>query len=261
MSCEPGAIAIVQARMGSTRFPGKVLADLCGQPLVDHVIERLGRSQLVDDVIVATTVSPEDDVLVGHLRDIGTVTFRGSQDDVLGRYAACLQSVVPGFTGPIVRVTADCPFINVSVIDRVIELFCEARQCGIVYASNVHPSVYPDGFDVEVFSAGVLMEAARESVLSSEREHVTPYIWKRYHTASLGNPEGDHSCVRLTVDYPDDLEHLQELSKLFNWAADLGSRDARRLSAMVIDGREHWRNAGYSMSLLHDVGDGAVNDG
>lgn len=202
---------MIQARMGSTRLPGKVLEDLAGRPVLWHVIRRVRQAALPDEILVTTTTNPEDDRIEAACREWGTRVFRGHPEDVLLRFHDALHFLErdPGRIDYIVRVTADCPLIDPTVIDEAIRA---AVDGGYDYVSNTDPPTYPDGLDVEVVARAALMEAARKATLPSEREHVTPSIrnnpaLKRYN---LRSPE-DLSAMRWTLDTAEDLRFIREI--------------------------------------------------
>jgi spore coat polysaccharide biosynthesis protein SpsF len=215
------AVAIIQARMGSSRLPGKILAELAGQPMLARCVARLGRAQMLDDLLVATTTSPVDDVTTELCATRGWRCFRGSEDDVLDRYyqAARLQDM-----DVVVRVTSDCPFIEPEIVDRVIREFSE-RQPDVDYASNVIPErTYPRGLDVEVFTVRALERAWREDDNAAWREHVTEYITRnpdRFRLHGVCHPE-NLSQWRWTVDTAEDLRFARLIytafgHDLFSW--------------------------------------------
>lgn len=244
-------VAIVQARMGSTRFPGKVLHKIAGKTIIDRVLAGLTRSSLLDDVVVATTNDAADDVLWEYLRSINTKVVRGPTNDVLRRFADAICFGGVGENCNVVRVTADCPMINGYLIDRVISLKCDSQ---FPYASNVHPALYPDGFDVEVISASAIRSADLTPGLKpSDREHVTPFIWRSYNTVNLGNPEGDFSHLRVTVDHPDDADYIEALGQYLDLDSDVSCYDLQVAALRVSDDRNHRRNEGYELSLRTDV--------
>ncbi len=209
-------IAIIQARMGSTRLPGKVLIQVEGTTLLEHQIARVRRSKTIYSVIVATSTLPQDDPIEKLCLDRGILCFRGSENDVLNRYYKCAKKYQASI---IVRLTADCPFSDPEIIDKTIDLF---KNSDVDYAGNTVPpetSTFPDGSDVEVFSMSALDRANIEAKDASEREHVTFYFWKGkngFRTAQLTNDK-NWSQYRITVDYPEDLEVIrfiiQELAK------------------------------------------------
>lgn len=195
--------AIIQARMGSTRLPGKVLMEVDGQPLVDYQIERVKKSEKIDKIIVATSILDQDDKIEEYCLKAGIPCFRGSQDNVLERYFECAEKYG---AETVVRLTADCPLIDPAVIDATIELF-EKNHAD--YAANTVPpetSTFPDGMDVEVFSMNALKDAHLNCSDPRDREHVTFHFWKYsnpYKTVQLKNGI-DLSGYRMTVDYPED---------------------------------------------------------
>lgn len=193
---------IVQARMTSTRLPGKVMLPLGGQPMLARLVERLRRAGRIDTLVIATTTNASDDVLAGLSADLGVACHRGSEHDVLSRYAEAATAC--GATA-VVRVTSDCPLLDPALLDRVIELY---DRGGFDYVGNMQPPTWPYGMAVEVMAASVLFEADREATEPAEREHVTPFIyWRpdRYRLGNLASPQ-DLSHHRWTVDTPQDYE-------------------------------------------------------
>ncbi len=245
-------LAIVQARMGSSRLPGKCLADIAGKPLLQHVIDRARASTHVSDVVVATTCEPADTPLVAHLRSWGVPYFRGSTDDVLDRF---YQASSHREADVIVRITADDPLKDPAVVDRVIARFLDAS---VDYASNTLEPTYPEGLDVEVFTHQALVRAWREASLRSEREHVTPYIWShpdRFRLLSVTN-DRDLSALRFTVDYADDLVFVRAVYAELYRGRVFGLSDVlalleRRPDLLELN-RGIPRNEGYLRSLADD---------
>lgn len=204
------ALAIVQARMSSTRLPGKVLADVCGEPMLALLLRRLARARNVAEIRVATSARDDDDAIAALARSLGHGAYRGSLDDVLGRFAGAAA----GHAGPIVRITADCPLVDPGIVDAVIELF--ERTPGCAYASNVEPRTYPDGLDVEVISAAALHAADAESTDAAEREHVTAGVRgrpERWPSAGLVCEPEDLGELRWTVDTAADLAFVRALAE------------------------------------------------
>jgi len=197
-------LAVVQARVSSTRLPGKVLMPILGQPMLLRQIERVRRAATLDRIVVATSTEPGDDRIEHVCYDAGVEVFRGSLDDVLDRFyrAACAY-------GPehVVRLTADCPLADPRVIDAVVALHLEG---GYDYTSNVAPPTFPDGLDVEVMRLDVLEEAWREAKAPFHREHVTQYILAHPERFRLGLlvRERDLSGLRWTVDEPADFDFV-----------------------------------------------------
>jgi spore coat polysaccharide biosynthesis protein SpsF len=193
--------------MSSTRLPGKTLMDLGGKPVVDHVIARARRAKLADDLFVATTIDPSDDVLAQHLEAAGVSYVRGSLDDVLARY---VQAAEASRADTIVRITCDCPLIDPDVIDGNIAAFRTSPE--VDYCSNTLRRTYPIGMDNEVFSREALERAHPEAVQPHEREHVTPYLYQHPELFRLRNVEAPEWAtwpeLRLTVDEAADLDML-----------------------------------------------------
>jgi spore coat polysaccharide biosynthesis protein SpsF len=202
-------LAILQARMTSTRLPGKVMAPVLGEPMIARQLERLGRSARLDRVVVATSEDASDDALARFCEGRGHPVFRGSLNDVLGRFHGAM-ALVPD-ADVIVRLTADCPLADAQVIDAVIDRRAEANAD---YASNT-PAVrtYPHGLDTEVMRREVLEAAAAEATDPYEREHVTAFIYRRperFRIAYLSRtPSLAH--LRWTVDLPQDLDFVRDV--------------------------------------------------
>ena len=193
-------IAILQARMSSSRFPGKVLAPLAGKPMVIRQLERIQRASSLDAVVVATSTDPSDDELVSVLTEEGIPVVRGSLDDVLDRFVTAMDEYRPH---AVVRLTADCPLASPAVIDKVVAHF---HVSGADYASNTMTPTYPDGLDVEVVRAQVLREVAARATDRAEREHVTLGVYRRHDQYRIENvSQGpDLSHLRWTVVTPED---------------------------------------------------------
>lgn len=201
-------ICIIQARMGSTRLPGKSLMDLNGRPSLDWVYKRVCQSKLIDKVIVATSEDSIDDEIEKFCIDNKIHCFRGDNLDVLDRYYKCASHYKASV---VVRVTGDCPLIDPEVIDKAISKYLDASS-DVVYVSNVTERTYPDGLDVEVFSYESLKEAWTNARLDSEREHVTPYIRNNFNNITILNDE-NYSSIRLTLDYEEDYTKLDLMLK------------------------------------------------
>jgi spore coat polysaccharide biosynthesis protein SpsF len=205
-----GVIAIIQARMGSTRLPGKVLLDLAGEPMLARVVDRVRRAGRIDDIVVATTVSGEDDRIVSLCRERGWRWFRGEVDDVLDRY---FRAATEARAGIVVRITSDCPLIDPVVVDRVVEEFAKGRE-STDYASNIFPlRTFPRGLDTEAIGYGALERSWREEREMRYREHVTQYILRHpqlFRIRSVTN-DTDLSGHRWTVDTPGDLAFVRAI--------------------------------------------------
>lgn len=199
-------LALLQARMSSTRLPGKVLKPLAGAPLILRQIERVRRSRRIDRLVVATSDQPSDDTLASALQDAGVEVFRGPLDDVLARFLGALDAFP---AEQVVRLTADCPLIDPQLIDAVIELHL---RTGADYSPNrLAAAGFPKGQDVEVITAAALRRAGAEAATPEEHEHVTWGVWNhpdRYRISRL-EPPVDEGDIRWTVDRPDDLEFVQ----------------------------------------------------
>ncbi|MEO8313283.1 MAG: glycosyltransferase family protein [Pseudomonadota bacterium] len=201
-------VIIIQARMGSTRLPGKVLRSITGRPMLSYQIERLKRVSQAPLIVVATTVEPADDAIVDFCSSEGIVCTRGSEQDVLDRYWQAANKVG---ASAIVRITSDCPLIDPQLVDSAIAMFTGPGEYD--YVSNMLTPTWPYGMAVEVFSAKALAEAWREATEAEEREHVTPFIyWRpsRYHLGSL-TMRPDLSAHRWTVDTPEDFELISRI--------------------------------------------------
>ena len=193
-------LAIVQARMSSTRYPGKVLAPLAGQPMILRQLERTQRAKTLDAIVVATSTDASDEELAQLVKASGFDVVRGDLNDVLARFIQVIDQYLPE---TVVRLTADCPLISPQVIDQVVARF---NQGDCDYASNTMTPTYPDGLDVEVVKASVLQEVAKTSIDKAEREHVTLGVYRnpdKYRIANFAG-EVDISHLRWTVDTPED---------------------------------------------------------
>ena len=246
-------VAIIQARMGSARFPGKTLAEICGRPMLWHVCNRVRASRLVDNVVVATTEHPSDDAIVDFCGREEIACFRGSEEDVLDRFycaALAYNATV------IVRITADCPLVDPDVIDRVVERFLEGN-CD--YVSNTLRYTYPDGLDVEVFSFNILERAWREARKPSEREHVTPYL--RTEKFRIANVESGvvvpAEISRWTVDHPADLEFVSSIYREFADRECFGFKQVlevlKKKPALAAIANSEISNEGYYRSLYRQA--------
>jgi spore coat polysaccharide biosynthesis protein SpsF len=218
-------VAIVQARMASTRLPGKVLLDLAGRTMLARVVRRVRRAAGIDEAVVATTEALGDEAIVEECRRLEVACFRGSEPDVLDRYhgaAAAHQAEV------VVRITADCPLIDPGETGRVIREFLGGQPD---YASNILRRTYPRGLDTEAISAATLARAWREANEPYQRTHVTPYIYQhpqRFRMLSVTGEE-DLSAHRWTVDSPDDLELARAIYLRMSGEDTFSWRDLLRL--------------------------------
>ena len=240
--------AFIQARMSSSRLPGKVLAPLQELPMIVYMARRVQRARRLDGVVVVTSAELSDDALAEAVTGAGLPVFRGDLTDVLKRYADAADAYN---ADEIVRLTGDCPLIDPAVIDAVIDA---RRAVGADYASNIEPPTFPDGLDTECCTRQTLDRANRLARLPAEREHVT--LWMRSEAASLRRANvralADLSHLRLTVDYADDLEAVRRIvaSEPANAPFDLFDI-LRILSSQpdILALNPHARNEGLAQSI------------
>ena len=207
-------VAIIQARMGSSRLPGKILKEINGKSLISILIDRISMSKYLNKIVIATTNSKLDDQFVKWVSlNLNISIFRGQENDVLDRYYQCAKLYKADV---IVRITADDPLKDAIIIDKAISLLKQNPK--LDYCSNTIKPTYPEGLDVEVFKFEALYKAWHFSTLPSEREHVTPYIWKNQKQFSLKNFEykDNLSDWRWTVDRNEDLCFVKEIFKNFS---------------------------------------------
>lgn len=205
-------VAVIQARTGSTRLPGKVLLPLAGGTLLQRMVERVVAASSIDEVVVATTTEPQDDPIVVAAEAAGVRAFRGHPTDLLDRhYRVALATRAHA----VAKIPSDCPLVDPDVIDLVVNRWrAEAERWD--YVSNLHPATWPDGNDVEVISMPALKSAWCEASAPHEREHTTPFIWDQPRRFRLGNvvwPGGRNlaSTHRFTIDYPEDYRFIAAL--------------------------------------------------
>lgn len=202
-------VAIIQARMGSTRLPGKILKKVMDKTLLEYQLERVQQSTLIDEIIVATTEKEHDQAIVKLCVHLGQKVYRGSENDVLSRY---YEAAVQSKADVVVRLTSDCPLIDPKVIDGVIKLYLE-RRADIDYASNTLERTYPRGMDTEVFSYEALQKAHEQASLERDREHVTAFIYTNPSEFQLANLTCEQSLGshRWTVDTEEDFELIKRI--------------------------------------------------
>ena len=233
------AVAVVQARMSSTRLPGKVLRDVAGEPMLARVLGRLGAARRIDRVVVATSTDPSDDELAAWCDARGVTCRRGSLHDVLDRYRSAAEAEGADV---VVRVTSDCPLLDGGVTDAVIAAL---RASGADYASNtLSPRSFPRGLDVEAFTAAALDAAWREDDdARGWREHVTPFLYNnpgRFRLERVTDGE-DRSAHRWTVDTPEDLELARRVWSHFEADPNTaGGRFTWRDVLAVVEARPEW---------------------
>ena len=242
-------IAITQARTGSTRFPYKIMNKIGDETLLSIHINRIKKAKKINSIIIATTNKKNDDVIKQQADKLNVNCFRGDEDDVLDRFYQAAKIHNPDY---VVRLTSDCPLIDPILIDEIIEA---AINSNVDYCSNTLIESYPDGQDIEVFTFSALKKAWKESILKSEREHVTPFMKKIFKSINIHSNNMEFNKVRMTVDEPNDLvvinklvdklglnENWQNYTKLY-----LNDKNIRNANASII------RNEGYIKSIKNDV--------
>lgn len=202
-SMQQNTITVVQSRMSSTRFPGKVMKDILGKTLLERMLERMSFSKKCGTIVVATSTNPNDDALEALCKKIDIPCFRGSEEDLLERHYLCAKA----FDAKVVaKIPSDCPLIDSAIMDKGFEFFFGND---FDFISNLHPASYPDGNDVEVFTFSALEKAHLEATKKMEREHTTPYFWENPDKFKIGNFRWekalDYSMShRFTIDYEED---------------------------------------------------------
>lgn len=245
-------VAIVQARMGSTRLPDKVMKRIGGIPMIELLLKRLSRAQEIDEIILATSTDDKNRPLSAHVKSLGYRVHEGSENDVLERYLGAAKLAKADI---VVRITGDCPLVDPSLVDEVIRGFEESKAD---YFSNIQPPTYPDGLDIEAFTFRALEKAAREALKSFDREHVTPYLRENplFTRASLKN-EADYSNLRWTVDEASDFEVVEKIFSHFSpnihftWqqVLELQQRSPRSFMANQTLNRNEGANMGTGQKL------------
>lgn len=224
---------IIQARMGSSRLPGKVMINICGKPVIEHVIERLKMSKVLDDIIIATTDSLKDNVIVQQAKKNGVKWFCGSEEDVLSRYYYAAKE---NNLDTIVRITADCPLIDPVILDNVVEFYNKNNYLLVTNAGNIEEQrTYPRGLDVEVFSFEIIEQVFNIAKKLHQREHVTPYIYENYgDKIYYYKNDIDYSNYRWTLDTEEDLELITIIFNNFysKYGQDFGFKDILRFIQM-----------------------------
>ena len=200
-------VAIIQARMGSTRLPGKVLKNIGGETMLARVVRRTQQAKTLDEVLVATSIDATDEPVVTECNKLEVPVFRGAEDDVLDRY---YRAALAYRAQTIVRVTSDCPLIDPGMIDKVVNAFLNARPD---YASNIIERTYPRGLDTEVVSPSALERAWQQATEHHHRVHVMPFFYQNpdlFHLLSVVN-DRDYSKYRWTVDTAEDLSFVRKV--------------------------------------------------
>jgi spore coat polysaccharide biosynthesis protein SpsF len=246
-------LAILQARVSSTRLPGKVLKTIIGKPMILHQLDRLRRVRSVDKLILATSTDDSDKPLINLCHREGIEWYAGSLDDVLDRFYQVASKFTPD---TIVRLTGDCPLTDSELIDQVIQFHIDG---GYDHTSNSVEPTFPNGLDVSVFEHHCLEQAWREATLASDREHVDTFIWRQPDRFKVGHYKDtiDRSHLRWTVDEPEDFELISRIyGSLYPQNHNFTTDDILRL----LDKNPEWsminsrftRNEGYKKSLEKD---------
>jgi len=218
-------VAIIQARMGSTRLPGKVLKDLGGETVLSRVVGRTRRATLLDEIVVATSAQPGDDAILQECERLSIACFRGDEIDVLDRFYRAAQKFA---ADAVVRITADCPLIDPELIDATIRAFLDQKPD---YATNSLVVTYPRGLDVEVFTAEALARAWGSAKEPYQRVHVTPYLYENpglFKIVSL-TADGDYSKYRWTLDTAEDLVVIRAIYGHFGQRGSIRWREVLHL--------------------------------
>lgn len=204
-------VCIIQARMGSTRLPGKVMLDLCGKTVLGHVIERVEKVENIDEIVIATTTKEDDIVIEEEALKYGVKVFRGSEEDVLSRYYYAAKE---NEADVVVRITSDCPLIDPEIVNEMINKFKFLyKENRIDYLSNTLERTFPRGLDTEIFSFEMLEETFINADKQYQREHVTPYMYENPNKFSLVGYENeiDYSQYRWTLDTEEDFELIKKI--------------------------------------------------
>jgi len=239
-------VALVQARMGSTRLPNKVMKPINGIPMIELLLSRLSKSKRIDEIVLATSDDPRNAPLVEHVQGLGYACEQGSEDDVLDRY---VQAAKTHDADVVVRITGDCPLVDPVLVDECIDAFFTS---GADYCSNTNPPTYPDGLDVSVVKMSALNRAGREATSNYDREHVMPYIRQSGHFMLTGVRHGeDLSILRWTVDDPEDYEVVANVFNHFAPDIHFAWRDVLELQRvqpnLFAANQQTMRNEGASM--------------
>lgn len=248
-------ICIIQARMGSTRLPGKVLRTVHGKPILQQVIERLSSSKSIHKIIVATSTNPEDQAIEDFCKSRNISCYRGSDWDVLSRFAEAASSHGASHGDAIIRICCDNPIHSWKVVDFVLDQFYKYKV-DYFSNSNQEPNYLEDGFDVEVVTYDALMKASHEAKLLSEREHVMPYI-KNSKQFKLGWRKADDAySYKLSVDTENDLQLAEQIFRELDNTPDFSISDVVHLlknkPELLAINHESEINSGYKKSIRED---------
>ena len=245
---------IIQARMSSSRLPGKVMLTINDNHLIWYVYQRVKMSKKVDRIFIATSIDKSDDILSNYCNSKNIPCFRGSLDDVLDRF---YQLAKKEKMKDIIRITADCPLIDYKIIDEMITYY--KKEKGLIdYFSNVHPPNFPDGLDCEIFSFEVLEKSWRSAEKKSEREHVTAYIYNNSNLFRVHNyyNDKDYSSFRWVVDEQEDFDLIKKIYKHFNFKLNITMNDIIKYliknEELIMINSKYSRNEGYFKSIHED---------
>lgn len=201
-------VAIVQARLGSSRLPGKVMKKICGKTVLEHVYERLKLSKYLNDIVIATTDKDEDKKIIGLCEELGINYFVGSEDDVLSRYYNCAKKYNIDL---VVRITSDCPLIDSKILDEMLSFYINNKYDLVTNAGDEIYRTYPRGLDIEIFSFNLLKTAYLKANQNYEKEHVTPYIYENGFNIYYYKNDKNYSKYRLTLDTKEDFELINKI--------------------------------------------------
>jgi glutamate-1-semialdehyde 2,1-aminomutase len=223
-------VAILQARMGSTRLPNKVMKIILGKPMIQIQLDRMSMAKKVDQIVLATSEDQRNIPLISFINKLGYEHYSGSENDVLDRY---YQAAKKFSADVILRITGDCPLIDGQMID---ELIADFQSKKVDYLSNNHPPTFPDGLDIEIFKFSTLELTAERAISRYDREHVTPYMYKNdFFKKAIYSSSEDLSSYRWTVDEPEDFEVIQNVFEYFEPQIDFSWKDVLRLQKVCPD--------------------------
>ena len=242
-------IVITQARTGSTRFPNKIMNRIEGKTLLSIHVNRIKKSKKINSLIVATTNKKDDDIIELEANNLDVHCYRGDENDVLDRFYKAAKPHNPDY---VVRLTSDCPLIDSYLMDEIIEATINSN---VDYCSNTLIESYPDGQDVEVFSFNSLKKAWEESVLLSDREHVTPYMKKNFKVLNIHSNNMKFNKVRMTVDEPNDFVVIKRLVDKLGLNEKWENYTYLYLNDKTISNTNDsiTRNEGYIKSIKNDL--------
>ena len=250
-------VCIIQARMGSTRLPGKVMKKINGKTILYYVVERMKQSKLINQIVIATTTNTQDDVIVKEAERLDVESFRGSEEDVLSRYYFAAKRYTADV---VVRITSDCPLIDPEITDKIIRFYLDNGIYNLV--TNAGPiaqnRTFPRGLDAEVFSFDILKEAFDNATEEYQREHVTPFIRKNKKLFKNKNIENDQdlSKYRITIDEKEDLIVIREIIEKLENKENYDLSDIINVlesnKEIIEKNKKFERNEGYKKSLEED---------